>query len=63
MMEINLGLYLSIAPCNFIEVLVTVKIFMQTTVLIRILVQMHPLMVSLWNVEHSYLTARQQVLS
>uniref|UniRef100_A0A8C9KAK5 Uncharacterized protein n=1 Tax=Panthera tigris altaica TaxID=74533 RepID=A0A8C9KAK5_PANTA len=35
MMEINLRLYLTTFPCNSIEVLVTIKIFMQTTVPIR----------------------------
>lgn len=35
MMEINLRLYLSTFSCNSIEVLVTIKVFMQTTVPFR----------------------------
>uniref|UniRef100_A0A8C0KN17 Uncharacterized protein n=1 Tax=Canis lupus dingo TaxID=286419 RepID=A0A8C0KN17_CANLU len=35
MMEINLRLYLTTSPCNSIDVLVTIKIFMPTTVAIR----------------------------
>uniref|UniRef100_A0A452THT0 Uncharacterized protein n=1 Tax=Ursus maritimus TaxID=29073 RepID=A0A452THT0_URSMA len=35
MMEINLRLYLTTFPCNSIEVLATIKIFMPTTVPIR----------------------------